>query len=141
MRQRIDYITGIIKRTAKSTGAHIMSLSQLTRGAKEEPTMSALKESGGLEETGDYVLLLKRPYVLNKTDDRLKPEDTELKIDKNKFGESGVLEFYFDGAHQRFSEVGFLSEKKSGHEKTEQIARMKGEIRSEQEGLDEDLPF
>ena len=141
VRQRIDYISGVIKRTAKSTGAHITCLSQITRGAKEEPTMSALKESGGLEETSDYVFLLKRPYVLDKSDERLKPEDTELKIDKNKFGESGVLEFYFDGAHQRFSEVGFLSEKKSGHDKQEQIARMKGEIRNGQEGLDEDLPF
>ena len=139
-RQRIDHIAGVIKRTAKATGAHIMSLSQITRGAKEEPTMSALKESGGLEETGDYVLLLKRPYVLDKSDERLKPEETELKIDKNKFGKSGLLEFFFDGGHQRFLEVGYMSDKKSGHEKDEQIARMKKEKANEQGDID-DLPF
>lgn len=144
VRQRIDRISQIIKRTAKSTGAHIMCLSQITRGAKEEPTMSALKESGGLEETGDYVILLKRPYVLNKADESLRPEDTELKIDKNKFGESGLLQYYFTGNRQRFMEIGFASEKKTGHEKEEQIARMKKEAANEQsrqEGLDGDLPF
>ena len=141
LRQRIDYIASVIKRTAKQTKAHIMCLSQINRGAKEDPTMSALKESGGLEETGDYVLILKRPYVLDKSDERLKPEDTELKIDKNKFGESGLLEYYFDGGHQRFLEVGFMSEKKHGHEKTEQIARMKNGVSDEQEGINEDLPF
>lgn len=144
VRQRIDRISQIIKRTAKSTGAHIMCLSQITRGAKEEPTMSALKESGGLEETGDYVILLKRPYVLNKADETLKPEETELKIDKNKFGESGLLQYYFRGNRQRFLEVGYANEKKTGHEEEERIARMKKEAANEQsrqEGLDGDLPF
>ena len=144
VRQRIDRISQIIKRTAKSTGAHIMCLSQITRGAKEEPTMSALKESGGLEETGDYVILLKRPYVHNKADETLKPEETELKIDKNKFGESGLLQYYFRGNRQRFLEVGYANEKKTGHEEEERIARMKKEAANEQsrqEGLDGDLPF
>lgn len=144
VRQRIDRISQIIKRTAKSTGAHIMCMSQITRGAKEEPTMSALKESGGLEETGDYVILLKRPYVLNKADETLKPEETELKIDKNKFGESGLLQYYFRGNRQRFLEVGYANEKKTGHEEEKRIARMKKEAaqeQSRQEGLDGDLPF
>lgn len=141
VRQRIDRISQIIKRTAKSTGAHIMCLSQITRGAKEEPTMSALKESGGLEETGDYVILLKRPYVLNKADETLKPEETELKIDKNKFGESGLLQYYFRGNRQRFLEVGYANEKKTGHEEEKRIARMKKEAAQERENVDEDLPF
>lgn len=139
-RQRIDYISRVIKRTAKQTRAHIMCLSQTTRAAKEKPTMSALKESGGLEETSDYILLLRRPYVLDKSDERYKPEDTELNIDKNKFGQTGELEFYFDGAHQHFIEVGFLSEKKKGHDHDEQIARMKKSEGSEDDS-DEDLPF
>lgn len=141
VRQRIDRISQIIKRTAKSTGAHIMCLSQITRGAKEEPTMSALKESGGLEETGDYVILLKRPYVNNKADETLKPEETELKIDKNKFGESGLLQYYFRGNRQQFLEVGYANEKKTGHEEEERIARMKKETAQERENVDEDLPF
>lgn len=137
IRQRIDRISQILKRTAKATGTHIMCLSQLTRGASEEPTMAALKESGGLEETSDYILLLKRPYVLNKTDERYKPEETELKVDKNKFGESGVLEFYFEGKYQRFYEIGFLSEKKS-RKATQSTAHMKQN--SESIG-GKDLPF
>jgi len=137
-RQRIDYISRIIKRTAKQTKAHIMCLSQTTRAAKEKPTMSALKESGGLEETSDYILLLHRPYVLDKSDERYKPEDTELNIDKNKFGQTATLEYYFDGAYQKFTEIGFMSEKKQGHEHDEQIARMK---KNERDDDGEDLPF
>ena len=104
VRQRIDYISQIFKRTAKYVNCCIIALSQLTRGAKEEPTMSALKESGGLEQDSDYIILLKRPYVLDKSNKDILPSDTTLKLDKNKFGDSGEIKYYFDGAHQRFSE-------------------------------------
>ena len=66
-RQRIDYISQMLKSTAKATGACIMTLSQLTRAGKDKPTMSDLKESGGLEQDSDYVILLHRPYVNDKS--------------------------------------------------------------------------
>jgi replicative DNA helicase len=66
--------------------------------------MSDLKESGGLEQDGDYIALLHRPYVLNKNDDNVRPEDTELLVDKNKFGRTGKIDLWFDLKHQRFTE-------------------------------------
>lgn len=46
-RQRIDYISGILKFTAKRLNCGILTLSQLTRAGKDKPTMSDLKESSG----------------------------------------------------------------------------------------------
>ena len=67
--------------------------------------MSNLKESGALEADGDYIMLLHRPYVLNKNDKSVSPSEATLLVDKNKFGETGVIDLYFDGAHQKFSEI------------------------------------
>lgn len=102
-RQRIDYISRLIKKCAKETKCTFIVLSQVTRAGKDEPTMSDLKESGALEQDSDYVLLLHRPYVQDKSDN-ISPEETKVKIDKNKFGNTGVIDFKFDGRHQRFTE-------------------------------------
>lgn len=104
IRLQIDYISALLKRTAKTTGTVIMVLSQLSRAGKDSPTMSDLKESGGLEQDGDYIALLHRPYVLKK-DVEISPGETELLIDKNKFGATGKINMFFDLRHQRFNEV------------------------------------
>ena len=101
-RQRIDHISRLLKQTAKQTGAHILSLSQITRAGKDRPTMSDLKESGGLEQDSDYIMLLYREYVNDKSA-QIKPEATTLTLDKNKFGRTGEIEMHFDGVHQRFT--------------------------------------
>lgn len=104
IRVKIDYISALLKRTAKTTGTVIMVLSQLSRAGKDSPTMSDLKESGGLEQDGDYIALLHRPYVLKK-DIENPPGATELLLDKNKFGATGKIGMFFDLIHQRFNEV------------------------------------
>ena len=104
VRSRIDYISSLFKRTAKTTGCVIIVLSQLSRMGKEAPTMSDLKESGGLEQDGDYIALLHRPYVLNKNENECIPEDTQLLLDKNKFGRTGKIDLWFDLKHQKFYE-------------------------------------
>ena len=104
-RNKIDYISNLFKRTAKSTGCVILVLSQLSRAGKEAPTMSDLKESGGLEQDGDYIALLHRPFVLNKSDDNITPEHAELLLDKNKFGRTGKVDLHFDLKHQKFYEI------------------------------------
>lgn len=101
-RQRIDHISRLLKQTAKQTGAHILSLSQITRAGKDRPTMSDLKESGGLEQDSDYIMLLYREYVNDKSA-QIKPEATTVTLDKNKFGRTGEIEMNFDGVHQRFT--------------------------------------
>lgn len=66
-RTRIDYISQTLKQCAKDTGCVILMLAQVNRLGKDMPRMSDLKESGGLEQDSDYVLLIHRPYVVDKT--------------------------------------------------------------------------
>lgn len=101
-RQRIDYISQMLKQAAKQTKACIIILSQITRAGKDRPTMSDLKESGGLEQDSDYIMLLYREYVNDKSA-QVKSEATTLTLDKNKFGRTGEIEMNFDGKHQRFT--------------------------------------
>ena len=65
--------------------------------------MEDLKESGGLEQDGDYVFLLDREYVRNR-DSGIPPEETMLIIAKNKFGKTAKIELNFDGKYQNFTE-------------------------------------
>ena len=104
-RQRIDFISQKLKKCAKETKCSFVVLSQITRNGKEAPTMSDLKESGGLEQDSDYILLLHRPYVNSKGDEKISPAETKLTLDKNKFGNTGVIELKFNGMFQRFNEV------------------------------------
>ena len=126
-RQRIDYISQMIKKCAKSTQTSFIVLSQVTRAGKDAPTMSDLKESGALEQDSDYVFLLHRPYVQDKSDD-VSPREAVIKLDKNKFGNTGIIELDFDGKYQRFTQ------KEDG----KAIARP---IVSREIGSDDDLPF
>lgn len=104
-RQRIDYISGRLKSAAKKTGCTVVSLSQITRGGKDKPTMSDLKESGGLEQDSDYIILLYREYVNDKSNAAIKPEPTIVTLDKNKFGSTCELDMDFNGKRQRFTEA------------------------------------
>lgn len=126
-RQRIDYISQKLKKCAKDTKCCFVTLSQVTRGGKDEPTMSDLKESGGLEQDSDYIMILHRPYVNNKEDKKISPAETKLKLDKNKFGNTGVIDFKFNGMFQRFTEI---------TDESEGIARPISSI-----SVNDDLPF
>lgn len=104
MRERIEHISGELKKLAKESGSVIICLSQLSRDGQDAPTMSNLKESGALEADGDYIIILHRPFVLEKRVD-INPEETDVLIDKNKFGETGIIKMMFKGKYQRFLEV------------------------------------
>lgn len=135
-RQRVDYISQQLKRVAKKINCCVLVLSQLTRNAKEKPTMSALKESGGLEQDSDYIILLHRDYVNDKSNESIDAKDTDIILDKNKFGRTKELKFDFDGKYQRFSETGTSDSR----ENKEPVARMTKSDDSEV-NTDEDLPF
>lgn len=135
-RQRVDYISQQLKRVAKKINCFVLVLSQLTRNAKEKPTMSALKESGGLEQDSDYIILLHRDYVNDKSNESIDAKDTDIILDKNKFGRTKELKFDFDGKYQRFSETGTSDSR----ENKEPVAHMTKSDYSEV-NADEDLPF
>lgn len=105
LREQMEYVSGELKRIAKFGSCHVMALSQIARQGKDAPTMSDLKESGALEADGDYIMLLHRPYVVDKANKENRPEDAQVLLDKNKFGRTGMVDMYFDGVHQRFKEI------------------------------------
>ena len=61
--------------------------------------MFALKGSSAIEQGGDVIMLLDRPAV---RDMQQPPERASVKVAKNKFGRTGLVDLYFDGEHQRF---------------------------------------
>lgn len=100
-KQRIDIISAEIKRIAKENNCLAVVLAQINRQSKDAPTMSDLKESGALEQDADYVIILHRPYVQDKSQTA---EDTILTLDKNRYGTVGRTKLYFDGKTQIFEE-------------------------------------
>lgn len=113
VRTKIDYISGRLKQAAKRSRCRVILLSQLKRpesGFVKPPTMNDLKESSGLEQDGDYIIMLYRPYVQDKSFTeaggyKYKPYESAALVEKNKFGFIGECKLFFDGAHQDFREA------------------------------------
>lgn len=102
---KLEYIVSEFKRLAKVSyhTCHVMLLSQPSRVAtREGQSMFALKGSSGIEQGGDVILLLDRPCVRDMT---YPPQQAQIKIAKNKFGSTGVVDLYFDGEFQRFRDL------------------------------------
>lgn len=98
-----------LKRLAIKRNIPVLALSQLNREAKDKfPTLSHLRESGGIEENSDQVLLLYRPGVEQPKGD---PRETILYIAKNRDGMIGKVDLYFDLKRLRFFEVEGRDEK------------------------------
>lgn len=100
---RYEEVTNLsidLHRFSRATGCCVIGLSQLSRqGGDAAPDMSALRESGQLEQDADAVLLL----YLEKPDD---PKSRRiLKCAKNKEGERFRTLLDFDGKYQRFSKA------------------------------------
>jgi replicative DNA helicase len=111
-KEQIDYISSELKRLARVNNCCIICLSQLVKpdtstksaGKSRKPTMSDLKESGNLSADGDYIMLLYRPWVLDKVN--FSPEEAHVLLDKNKFyGSCGIIDMNFEGKYQKFTEV------------------------------------
>jgi replicative DNA helicase len=91
-REQVDHITRSLKVCAADTGCAIILASQVNRGpatGNRMPTIADLRESGGIENDADVVLLLHR-------------EDegagsVKLNVGKNRDGKLGTIEFIFRG--------------------------------------------
>jgi replicative DNA helicase len=104
-REKVNYIMGELRRCAMLNDCCIVALSQISRAGKDQPRMSDLLESGAIEANSDYVLLMHRPYVLDKANPELSPEDLKIVIDKNRYGEARIIDMRFEGKYQRVEGV------------------------------------
>lgn len=93
---------------AQSMGVTVVALSQLARQSQQQknapPDMSALRESGQIEQDADVIMML-------SLQDKDKPSGPrELRIRKNKEGTCPNILLDFDGKHQTFRKANQSSE-------------------------------
>lgn len=103
---RTTQVTGIsiaLHTMAQAMGVTVVALSQLARQNPQQknsaPDMSALRESGQIEQDADLIMMLS----LQDKDDPSGPR--ELRIRKNKEGTCPNILLAFDGKHQTFSKA------------------------------------
>lgn len=100
---QVTQISIALHTMAQSMGVTVVALSQLARQGKQErnapPDMSALRESGQIEQDADLIMMLS----LQDKDDPAGPR--ELRIRKNKEGTCPNILLAFDGKHQTFSKA------------------------------------
>lgn len=100
--EQIENISNRIKRLAKRLKISIIGLAQLNRGANSEnrPTMAHLRNSGAIEQDADIVIF---PYREERDKaDTDKKGIAEIIVAKQREGETGVKQLFFDGVYSRF---------------------------------------
>lgn len=103
---RTAQVTGIsiaLHTLAQSMGVTVVALSQLARQDPKQkhaaPDMSALRESGQIEQDADLIMML-------SLENKDQPEgNRELRIRKNKEGTCPNVLLAFDGKHQTFTKA------------------------------------
>lgn len=98
--ERIENAARRFKTFAQETKSSVVLLAQLNRGMENEkrrPTLADLKDSGGLEQEADVVILLYAP----KDSGGL---TLELDVAKNRHGSNAVIEMQFNPVCLRLTE-------------------------------------
>lgn len=112
--QEVSEITRNLKIMAKELKIPVIACAQLSRGTEakgksHKPALSDLRDSGSIEQDADIVLFLYREtyYDNEKTDDedRGDPNKAECIVAKNRHGEIGTVDLYWDGQFTRFTSV------------------------------------
>jgi replicative DNA helicase len=119
----IDAIVREISATAKELGIVVIILSQLSRAnearVNKRPLLSDLRDSGTIEQNADIIMFVHREfYYLEKMrpsgqtefvewkQEMVRCENlSELIVAKNRDGETGHIELFFDPKFSRFTEI------------------------------------
>ncbi len=112
--QEVSEITRGLKMMAKDLNIPIVCCAQLSRGTEgrgksHKPQLADLRESGSIEQDADIVMMLYRPdyYKGEKEDEEVTEQQAsvntvEVIVAKNRHGETGTVEFAWDGEHTLF---------------------------------------
>lgn len=106
--QELAAITRGLKALAKEFNCPVIALSQLSRGvesrADKRPISSDLRDSGGIEQDADLILMLYRDEYYNPDTTDL-PGICELIITKHRNGPTGTVKVLFDAECTAFKSV------------------------------------
>ena len=102
-RKRYEMITDIsigLKNLARDLNVPVIALAQLNRGPEQrkdsEPDLADLRDSGGIEQDADVVILLNRVALENEREAWHK-SGMEMKVAKNRHGPTGIASLLFEG--------------------------------------------
>lgn len=116
-RHEVDEITQTLKLLAISLDIPVLALSQLSRSVEnrtdKRPQMSDLRESGGIEQDADGVLMLYREGYYASAEDRARAKRMGVDIDstseiivrKQRNGATGTAHAHFQRGWTRFESV------------------------------------
>jgi len=112
--QEISSISRGLKALARELNIPVVAMAQLNRQVEarssNRPRMSDLRESGAIEQDADVIILLHREdYYWDKKKRREQSEQfqqiqgrTELIVDKQRNGPTGIVELHFNELYARF---------------------------------------
>ena len=109
--QEISEITRSLKIMAKELKVPVIACAQLSRGTEAKgkshiPALSDLRDSGAIEQDADIVLFLYREsYYENEKGEgeETDPNKSQCIVAKNRHGETGTIDLYWDGQYTRFT--------------------------------------
>ena len=105
--QQVSHISRSLKNLARELGAPVIALSQLSRSVEQRnpplPILSDLRDSGGIEQDSDTVLMLYREGVYNE--DCADPNLTDVYVRKNRNGPTGRVSLRFNPERMTFEDV------------------------------------
>lgn len=96
--EKTTYISGALKRLARSLGVPILALAQLNREVESggrKPRLSDLRDSGAIEQDADGVMFLHCPSGRPKSEDGSTPVLMELLLEKNRHASIGEVDMSF----------------------------------------------
>jgi len=102
-----SYISRSLKALARSFNVPVLIAAQLNRQVEAErekrPRLAHLRSSGAYEQDADFVLFVYRDEVYNQN--TTKPNVAEIIVAKNRHGETGTAELYFERERMRFANM------------------------------------
>jgi replicative DNA helicase len=103
---RVAETTRALKILARELNVPILLLSQLSRAPEQrtdhKPVMSDLRDSGGIEQDADLIMLL---YRASFYDENAEDNTTEVILAKHRNGPTGVVRLAWLSESTRFADI------------------------------------